>query len=121
MSNQPEPPPFEVDLHLGGGHVVSFKIFEDGLLKSRNPQVAMLARECGRENMREAAVMVAERSLLKNREDPLYVDDSGVLWIIPTGTVMAMRFRDPTVVGKPSAFGFSSDRFALPGDETAAD
>jgi hypothetical protein len=105
-----EAPPFEVELHLAGGVVVPFKLYEEGLRHARHPAVAAAAQKGGRENTRSAAVTVAEDAILRNGKGPITVEDGDTLWIIPTATVMAVRFRDPTIKGQRGAFGFSADR-----------
>ena len=102
--------PFEIELLLGGGHVVPAKLWPDGLRANRNPSVAGAASDGTREAARGAAVMVVRNALLKNRDKPIEIEDGDTLWIIPTGSVMAARFRDPAVESGEKSYGFSPDR-----------
>jgi hypothetical protein len=107
---EPAQPPFEVELHLGGGVVVPFKLWEDLLREARDPQVRVQAQQGGREAARTAGLTVAQNAVTKNRDKPLLVEDGDSLWVIPVGTVQAVRFRDPTIKGERQPFGFSADR-----------
>jgi hypothetical protein len=110
-----ESPPFELELHLGGGVVVPFKLWEDRLREHRDPSIASIAVQGGREAARAAGVAIAESAVTKNLDQPLTVEDGGSLWIIPARSVLAVKFTDPTIGSRGSrgdgaAFGFSGDR-----------
>lgn len=112
MTEPAQPPPFEVELHLGGGVVVPFKLWEHDLREHRNVQVKAMAIQhgAGREAARAAAIFLTEKAVTTNREKPIEVEDGDSYWIIPTGSVAAARFRDRTIKGERGAFGFSPDR-----------
>lgn len=106
-----ESPPFEVELHLAGGVVIPFKLWEDRLREHRDPAIAAIATQGGdREAARAAGVAMVEKALTKNLDKPLYVDDGGTLWIIPASSVQAAKFTDTTMEGERSAYGFSAGR-----------
>jgi hypothetical protein len=113
---EPAPPPFEIELHLGGGVVVPFKLWEEGLRQARDPQVRAQAEQGGRDAARMAGVLVAENAVTKNLEQPLLVENGDELWVIPVRTVQAVRFRDPTIKGERQPFGFSADRLGAADD-----
>lgn len=117
-----ESTPFEVELHLGAGIVVPFKLWEDRLRDSRDPTVAGIAVQIGgREGAREAGVAMVERAVTRNLDEPLHIEDGDTLWIIPARSVQVVRFRDPTIKRGPSkagmSFGFSADRLGGSGSE----
>lgn len=93
---EPTEPPFEVELYLGRGVVVPFKLYEESLRQARDPRVRAQAEQGGRDAARMAGLLVAENAVTKNVEVPLHVEDHDSYWIIPVGTVQAVRFRDPT-------------------------
>jgi hypothetical protein len=107
-----ESPPFEVELHLAGGVVIPFKLWEDRLREHRDPTIAAIAAQGGgdREAARAAGVAMVEKALSKNLDKPLYVEDGGTLWIIPATSVQAAKFTDSTIKGERAAYGFSAGR-----------
>ncbi len=93
--------PFEVEFMLGGGHVLPAKVYPDVLRESRNPRTKFAAMADGgsRQAAWGAAVDMVKQTLLKNQEQPLELGDDDTLWIVPIGTVMAGRLRDPNLKG----------------------
>jgi hypothetical protein len=118
MAEAGQAPPFEVELHVGGGVIVRFKLFEESLRAHSDPQIAAQAQAGGREAARKAGVLVARNAVARNLETPLQVVDGDSLWIIPVGRIQAMLFRDPTVMGERQPFGFSPDRLGGSGEAT---
>lgn len=106
--------PFRVELYLGGGVVVPFTISEEWLLSHRDPGIRAMAKVGSRDALRRAASEVVERAVMRNREDPIHIEDSPALWIIPTGSVLAVKLTDPALEAGRSGFGFSPDRLGAP-------
>jgi hypothetical protein len=92
-------PPFEVELHLGGGVVVPFVISEAAIRVHRNPTIKYTAETGTREGYRTGAVTIVQGMLDADDKRPVeVVDEHGSYWIIPTRSIMAVRFRDTTLV-----------------------
>jgi hypothetical protein len=118
LSEPAHAPPFELELHVGGGVIVRTKLYEEMLRAHSDPQIAAQAQAGGREAARKAGVLAARNAVARNLETPLQVVDGDSLWIIPVGRIQAMLFRDPTIIGERQPFGFSPDRLGGSGETT---
>lgn len=103
-------PDFKVELDLGGGIVVSFTLTEDEIARSKNPDVQALAVSGDRKALRSAGLEIVRRAVGRNRDAPLVVIVDEEAWVVPSSSIRAARFRDPTIKQGERAFGFTSDR-----------
>ena len=105
-------PPFEVELLLGGGVTVPIKLSEDMVAASLESSVRAVIGSSDREGLRRAALEIVYSAITRNEDQPLMVEDGETAWLIPTRTIQAARFRDPTVAAGEQHFGFRPDRYA---------
>lgn len=90
-------PDFDVEFLLGGGTIVATKLAEDRISKSKSPLIAGARRMAGgRVGMLHGAVAVIYEGLTIDLKRPLQVeDDDGVVWVIPTQSIVAAKVIDP--------------------------
>jgi hypothetical protein len=103
-------PDFKVELDLGGGIVVPFTLSEEEIARSKNPAVQAHVGAGDRKGLRSAGLEIVRRAVGRNREEPLVVIVDEEAWIVPTTSIRAARFRDPTIAQGERAFGFTADR-----------
>jgi hypothetical protein len=103
-------PDFRVELDLGGGIVVSFALTEEEIARSKDSAVQAFAASGDRKGLRSAGLEIVRRAVGRNRESPLVVIVDEEAWVVPTTSIRAARFRDPSIRQGERAFGFTADR-----------
>jgi hypothetical protein len=103
-------PDFKIELDLGGGVVVPFTISEEEIAKSKNPAVQAHIGAGDRKGLRSAGLEIVRRAVSRNRETPIVVIVDEEAWVVPTTSIRAARFRDPSIQRGERAFGFTADR-----------
>lgn len=103
-------PDFMVELDLGGGIVVPFSLTEEEIARSKNAEVQAFAATGDRKGLRSAGLEIVRRAVGRNRDAPIVIVVDEEAWVVPTTSIRAARFRDPTIRQGERAFGFTADR-----------
>jgi len=109
-------PAFEVELLLGAGVTIPIRLSEDAVTASRDSSVRAAIGARDREGLRRGAVEIIYAAITRNQDQPLMVEDGETTWLIPTRSVRAARFRDPTATAGEQRIGFRPDRYAPSGE-----